>query len=61
MDKFSSIASLSEKRGTTKRYDIDIAQSEDPYFSQIGFNNDLILKYYEDIRDAQKEIAKEGA
>ena len=61
VDKFSSIASLSEKRGTTQRYGINIAQSEDPYFGQIRYNNELILKYYEDIREAQKEIAKEGA
>ena len=61
VDKFSSIASLSEKRGTTQRYGINIAQSEDPYFEQTRYNNELILKYYEDIKEAQREIAIEGA
>ena len=61
VDKLSSIASLSEKRGTTQRYGIDISQTEDPYIEQTRYNNELILKYYEDIKEAQREIAKEGA
>lgn len=61
VDKLSSIASLSEKRGTTQRYGINIAQTEEPYFEQTRYNNELILKYYEDIKEAQREIAEEGA
>jgi len=43
---------LSEKRGTTERYDIKISQTEDPYLEQTRYNNELILKYYEDIKEA---------
>ena len=59
--KLSDIASLSEKRGTTQRHGINIAQIEDPYFEQTRYNNELVLKYYEDIKEAQREIAEEGA
>lgn len=60
VDKFSSIASLAEKRGTTSVYGINTAQTESLYTDQIKHNNDLILKYYENINDKRKEIAEKG-
>ena len=56
VDKLGTIASLAEKRGTISVYGVPTRQTEDPYMEQTRYNNELILKYYEDIKDKQKEI-----
>ena len=66
VDKLSSIAGLAEKRGTRNVYHTDTSRgiptqvTEKMYSDQQAFNTDLILKYYEDIKEAQKTIKEFG-
>lgn len=59
VEKLSGIASLAEKRGTNKALGYRV--TEDPYAEQLRYNNDLILKYAEDLEDRKKEIARRVA
>lgn len=56
VDKLENIASLAEKRGTNNALGYKV--TEDPYVEQLKYNNDLIVKYAEDLEDRKKEIAR---
>lgn len=69
VDKLGAIASLAEKRGT-RNYSYQNGDgttvsgtykpSEDPYIGQIKYNNELVLKYYDDIDKKKAEIKDLG-
>ena len=56
VSKLGNIASLAEKRGTNKALGYEV--TEDVFNEQIGYNNDLILKYAEDLQARKDEIAR---
>lgn len=56
VSKLSGITSLAEKRGTNKPLGYQV--TEDLYSEQIAYNNDLIVKYAEDLEAAKAEIAR---
>lgn len=56
VSKLSGITSLAEKRGTNKTLGYQV--TEDLYAEQIAYNNDLIVKYAEDLEAAKEEIAR---
>lgn len=59
VSKLSGITSLAEKRGTNKPLGYQV--TEDLYSEQIAYNNDLIVKYAEDLEAAKAEIARRTA
>lgn len=59
VEKLGNIASLAEKRGTNNALGYKV--TEDPYVEQLKYNNDLIVKYAEDLEDRKKEIARRTA